>query len=313
MILHRFNELVRLGVNPGAAMIDALPHKGEKKSSTTATNTPHQQEQFDRLLGGAGNWLDQGGLDKSYGGSSDFDPVADLNAAQQQGLAGTQQTASALNSLYGGQGMQTLGSYLGPYDPNATGLNQALDSVNRRMDFNFETQVNPQIRQGAQGAGQYGSSRHGIAEGLARSELSQQKMDAGGALAFQDQQAHNQGRLSVLGNLGGIASGLNAGNELQFGAGQVQQGQDQSEIEGQLAKWAYENNASLNDLMAYQQLISGNMGGTETSKSKESGGGGSPLGALGTLGGAAVGAYFGGPAGAKLGASVGGAAGGALS
>lgn len=330
MILSRFNELLRLGVNPGAAVVDSLPHKGGSKTSTTnstttenstQTTTPYQQQQFDQLLGGAGRWLEGGGLDKNYGGSAGFDPVANMTQEQLNALSGQTNLSSQLNQLLGGQGTSALSSYLQPYDPNATGLNAALDSVNRRLDQNFETQVNPQIRQGAQGAGQYGSSRHGIAEGLARSELSQQKIDAGSQLAFQDQQSYNQNRLNVLGNLGGIASGLNAGNTLGYEAGAIQQGQDQAEIAGQLEKWAYENNVPLNDLLAYQSLISGSMGGTvnssgvstTNSKTKESGGGSSPWGALGTLGGAALGGLFGGPAGAQFGAQLGGSAGAALS
>lgn len=287
---------------------------GGGKQTSTQTEIPYQQGQYKNLLNNADSWLSQGGFDKSYGGSADFDPMADFTQGQQQGLAGSQATGSALAKLYGGAGQSSLADYLGPYDPNKTGLTSALGAVNNQLDFNYGTQIAPQVRQGATDAGQYGSTRHGIAEGLALSQLSQQKMNAGNQLAMQDQQAYNQNRLTTLGNLSTITKGLNSGSGLQYDAGSLQQQQDQNEINASLQKWAYENNASLNDLLAYQQLISGNYGGTTTGVSKGGGGGGGgALGAIGTIGGAVVGGMFGGPAGAAAGASVGGAAGNALS
>ena len=64
----------------------------------------------------------------------------------------------------------------------------------------------------------------------------------------------------MLGNLSSITKGLNSGAGLQYDAGTLEQQQQQNEINGQLQKWMYENNASLNDLLAYKQLISGDMG-----------------------------------------------------
>ena len=285
---------------------------GGGKTSQTTVETPYQQGQYKNLLNQSDAWLNSGGFDDNYGGSAGFDPTANFTQGQTAGLAGSQQTGQALSQLYGGAGQSSLSDYLGAYDPNKTGLTQALSSVNNQMNFDYNTQVAPQVRQGAQGAGQYGSSRHGIAEGLALSQLSQQKLNAGNQLALQDQQQYNQNRLSALGNLSTITKGLNSANGLQFDAGQLQQQQDQNEINGQLQQWAYENNASLNDLLAYQQLISGDYGGTTSSVGKSPKSGGGALGAIGTIGGAVVGSFFG-PAGTAAGASAGGAIGNSLS
>lgn len=279
---------------------------GKQKSSTssTQTSTPWQQEQFGNLLGGADAWMQGGGFDKEYLGGQDS--VADLTDAQKAGLGGQIGAGQELSTLFSGAGMSSLGDYLGTYDPNKTGLNAAIDAANSRSNFNFETQVNPNIRQGATGAGQYGSSRHGIAEGLARGQLAQSQQDTASQMAYQDQQAFNTNRLNALGNLGTIAQGLNSGNRLQYDAGQLQQTQDQNEIQGLLQKWTYENNVSLDDLKAYQSLIQGNMGGTVTGQSNttSSGGGGSPWGALGSIGGAALGSMLG-PMGTALGGQLG--------
>ena len=286
---------------------------GGGKQTSTQTSTPYQQTQYKNLLTGADQWLQQGGFDKQYGGVEGFDPTANFTAGQQAGLAGSQQTGQQVSQLYGTAGLSSLADYLGPYDPNKTGLTGAINASNNALDFNYGTQVAPQVRQGATDTGQYGSTRHGIAEGLALSQLSQQKMNAANTLAYQDQQAYNQNRLGVLGNLSTITKGLNSGYGLQYDAGSLQQQQDQNEINGQLQRWAYENNASLNDLLAYQQLISGDYGGTTSSVTKGGKSGGGALATIGTIGGAVVGGFFGGPAGAAAGASVGGAAGNALS
>ena len=314
MNFQRFNQLLRMGVNPMEAdKASSLYKGGSGKTSSTQTETPYQQGQYNTLLGGADKWLQGGGFDKNYGGSAGFDSVADLNAGQQAGLAGSQATGQALSQLYGGAGQSSIADYLGDYDPNKTGLTSALGAVNQQLDFNYGTQVAPQVRQGAVDTGQYGSTRHGIAEGLALGQLSQQKLNAGNQLAMQDQQQYNQNRLSALGNLSTITKGLNSGSGLQYDAGSLQQQQDQNEINGRLQEWAYNNNADLNDLLAYQQLVSGNYGGTTTGTSKGAKGGSSALGTIGTIGGAVVGGFFGGPAGAAAGASVGGAAGNSLS
>lgn len=317
MNFQRFNQLLRMGVNPQAADEASALWKGsdKQKSSSTNTSTPYQQEDYDTLLQKSNDWLNGGGFDKNYGGSANFDSTADLTTGQQAGLAGSQATGQATQGLYDQQGLSSLGNYFGTYDPSKTGLNAAINASNNAMDWNYNTTVAGNIRQGATDAGQFGSTRHGVAEGIAQSQLSQQKQNAASTMAFQDQQAFNQNQLGVLNNLSSITKGLNSGNGLQYDAGTLQQGQDQNEINGQLQQWAYQNNVSLNDLLAYKSLISGDMGGVTTSKSESTGGGGGggALGAIATVGGAVVGGMYGGPAGAAAGASVGGAVGNGLS
>lgn len=290
---------------------------GSKQSTTTKgtqTSTPYQQDAYGNLLQGADSWMNSGGYDKTY--AQGHDTVADLTEAQKLGLAGSQQTAGELSKLYSTSGQSALSDYLGPYDPTKTGLTGAIDAMNNQSNFNFETQINPQIRQGAQGAGQYGSSRHGIAEGLARSQLSQQQLNASQTMAFQDQQNFNQNRTNMLNNLGNITKGLNSASGLMYDSGQLEQQQEQNEIAGLLEKWSYENGIALKDLQAYQSLIQGDMGGTVTSNSqtnaKSDGGGSSPWGTIGMIGGAMLGSMAG-PGGTMAGAQLGSMAGSSLS
>lgn len=284
---------------------------GDKPQKTESTSTPYQQDQYNNLLGKSDSWLAGGGYDKNFGGSAGYDNVANMTQGQQDAIKGMGQQSSNLQDMYNTQGNSSLSDYLGAYDPNKTGLNSAINAANTQMDWNYNTSVAPQIRQGAVQTGQYGSSRNGVAEGIAQSQLSQQKLNNASTLAYQDQQAYNTNRLNVLNNLGNITSGLNSGYNAQFNAGGLQQKQDQAEIDGDLQKWMYENNVSANDLMAYKQMIGGDMGGASYSKGAAPKGQ-SALGTIGTVAGGVVGGIYGGPMGAAAGASAGGAVGNSI-
>jgi hypothetical protein len=279
--------------------------KGGSKSTSTSTSTPAQTAQNKTLLAGADKWLGTG-FDKNYGGSENFDSAANLTQSQQAGITGMQNTGSTLSDIYNGLGVSSVADYLGPYDPNKTGLTSALQAANEQSQFDFETGQMGNIRQGATEAGQFGSSRAGIAEGLARGRLAQGQAATAANMAYQDQQAYNTNRLNTLNNLTGITKGLSSGSGLQYDAGALDQQQQQKEIQSQLEQWGYENNVNLNDLLAYKQLISGDMGGTNTTTQK-GGGGGSGLGsALGSVGGFALGNMIAPGVGGMVGAQAGG-------
>lgn len=58
------------------------------------------------------------------------------------------------------------------FDPfNNPGLNQMATDYRDQMNQQYERFTNPAVQSAAQAAGQMGSSRHGVAEGLARSDL----------------------------------------------------------------------------------------------------------------------------------------------
>lgn len=292
----RFQQGLRLGMSPQVA--DSMRYvygggSGEQETTSEQNQTPYQQGQFDTLLEGANKWLSTGGFNRNYGGAAGYDSVANQNANQTGANAGTVQTGQGLQGILNTQGQSSLQDYLGAYDPNKTGLTGAIDASNNALDWNYSTQVAPQVRQGATDAGQFGSTRHGVAEGIAQAQLGQQKTNAASTMAFQDQQQYNQNRLGALNNMTNITNGLNAGNSLQGSVGDKEQQQAQNEINGQLEAWAYQNNVSLNDLQAYKSLISGNMGGSSKASTSSTNSGGGGAGMLANIGGSALGSYLG--------------------
>lgn len=288
MNLSRFLEAVRGGATLDAAFDAQNYWKGGGKQTSVTVSTPYQKKNYDTLLGEADAWLKGGGFDKTYAGG--MDTVAGLTDAQQAGIEGMTGTGASLADIYNGLGSDSVSDYLGSYDPSKTGLNEAMATAAEQAQFDFETGQMGNIRQGATDAGQYGSSRAGIAEGLARGRLAQGIASNNAQMAYQDQQMFNQNRLAALNNLSAITKGLASGSGLQYDAGALAQQQEQKEIQGALDKWAYENNIDANTLMAYKEMISGDMGGTSVSTSKGGGGGGSGIGsALGAVGGFALG------------------------
>jgi hypothetical protein len=286
---------------------------GSKKStsrSSSTTNEVHKQNaQYNTLLKGADSWLSQGGFDDQYMGGAD--PIADMNATQTGALDASISGGQRLQDLYNTQGFASLQDSLGQYDPSKTGLAEALRAANEQSQFDFETGQMGNIRQGAQESGQGGSTRAGIAEGIARARLAQGINASNTAAYVGDAQAWNAQRQNTLNNLGAIGQGLNQGNQQQMNAGNIMQGQSQQEIEGQKAAWDYANNQAMNGILAYKQAISGDMGGTTTQKSKttQSGGGGGLGAAIGAIGGAYLGSMAGDP---MMGASIGSKVGGSL-
>lgn len=103
--------------------------------------------------------------------------VAGFTPNQQQswqtGLAGAQQGVGAANQALG-LANQYGGNFQG-YLGSAGGINpmtgQLIQQGNQLLGRNYAQSVLPTIRAGAQGAGQFGSTRHGIAEGIGRQGL----------------------------------------------------------------------------------------------------------------------------------------------
>lgn len=312
MSIYRMMEMQRLGLSPEYAVYNKGGGGGSKSTSTT-TSKPYQQAQYGRLLGEATNWLNQGGFDQYYGGSADFNPNASMNQTQQAGIEGLTSGGQNIQGLLDTQGYQSLNRVLGQYDPEASGLNAAISAANRTLQRDFNQTVLPQIGNAAVDAGQVGSTRQGVAQGIAAQGLADAMTSNAQGLAFQDYQNFTNNQLNALGNLSAISKGLLSGSAAQYDAGTLQQQQQQQQINADLQKWAYENNVDLNTLLAYKELISGNMGGKNVTTTETSGGGGSGLGAaIGSLGGAAVGGMYGGAGGAGVGSGVGGQIGGLL-
>ncbi len=208
-------------------------------------------------------------------------------------------------------------------------IQQQADAIQAASNQNLGQNVMPGIRSGALGAGQYGSSRQGIAEGVAAGNAQTGVAGAQAQLygnayaqdqnnALQQQSINNQYSLGM-GNLG--LGFFNAGNNYNLGMGQLgnqataqnqnfytqQRGQDLQQVmagaslygqgitgqagvgQGQYQTGQTAYQAPLTQLQQYSNLLSPYTGLGSSSQISTSGGGG----LNGAIGGALAGAQIG--------------------
>lgn len=189
-------------------------------------------------------------------------------------------------------------------------LAKAASAAARPIGQNLAEYILPNIRGGAMASGMYGSSRQGIAEGLAAGRASQ---EIGDLTSRMYSEAYDSGLRSAttaqalapqIMSMGTVpANALSA-------VGQQQRTFEQALIDEQIQRFMYGQNLPWQQLSQYQNLIQGNYGGVAQNQVK----GGSVNPVMGALGGAAMGAgtgaMVGGPIGLPIGAILGALAGG---
>jgi hypothetical protein len=216
--------------------------KQSSSSSSTAGGTALEQTQSPYLQN---LWTSGQGL-------------ANQGAGQDMGMAGYNQGMDYLNqgmAGLGGQNMQGAFSTLGRLQN--PGMDPMMDVYARQLGQNFNEQIMPGLRGDAMAAGGLGSSRAGIAQGLAGARMGQQMQDFGAQLYGQNQDRALQAANAMGGLQGSISGMYGQGGQLaqqlgQFGMGVPWYAQNQ--MAGLLG----------NPLMQ-------NLGSTSTSSSKGSG------------------------------------------
>ena len=210
---------------------------------------------------------------------------------------GMQQTA---NSTMDANRLMTSGDLL--YANSNPYLQQNISDANSLIARDFNEQIMPQLRGGAQSAGQYDSSKYGVAMGQAAGR-------AADAMARNTNQmynnAYNTGLNAMATGVGQSPTALKAGMspyQLMQDIGGVQQQQSQLGINDAVNAYNFNQQAPWDNLGNYANILSGNYmgsGGTSTVPVT----GSNPL--MGALGGAATGYSFGGPVGAVGGGVIG--------
>ncbi len=190
-------------------------------STSTSTQNPFQSGQFGNLLDQADQWLNSGGFSNNpnYTGEA---------SAAVGGMMGS------LANIISGQ-------------PDRNALNQAKAANAQAAQRQFDQNIVPSLQQNMQQAGQAGSSRSGIASGLAASNMAAQVGEKNAAMEQQFQQNQLNRQLDATKALG---QGMDLYSKLQSLS-------DKTSDAGRM----------LQNLKVYQDLISGNMGGSSTTTS----------------------------------------------
>lgn len=257
-------------------------------AQTVKTEPPAFQLPFlQQLLSGAG---------QAFGGGQ-LGQVAGFDPAQIAGQQGLMNFAGGRGGEFATGVMDAFTNFLanaGNVEANPA-LQGFLEAAIRPVERQLTEGLLPAIRGGAQGAGQVGSSRQGIAEGLAIGRGQETTGDITSRIinqAFQTGQESLARGFALAPTVFGLGT---APANIMEAVGGVRQLQAQRELD-----------QPFNALQQFQQLIGGQFGGTTTQPGPESNK------ALSALGGAAAGASIGakvgaggGPIGAGWGAAIG--------
>lgn len=216
-----------------------------------------------------------------------------IDAGQQAalGAAGYQdQLAAQGRSLFG-----ELGQFGSQQDPI---LQRRLEQIANMGTRNLQENILPGIRTGSVQAGQAGSSRQGIAEGIAARGASEAVTNAQTDLLGQAQAQRLQALQAAQGYLPSLQQAQAAGAQT---IGAV--GAQQRDIENQVRQSQLQRQqAELQRLAGLNNITQQNIAPFITTTSSTDSGGSQ----LGSLAGAAGGFLLGGPAGAGIGAQLGG-------
>ncbi|MCG7904418.1 MAG: hypothetical protein JAY60_18575 [Candidatus Thiodiazotropha weberae] len=210
--------------------------------------------------------------------------------------------------------------------------NRAAEAMTNQMTRAVDAQVGSNDQTAAM-MGQSGSSRHGVAEGILRSNANSQLQDAmstmylGAHEGAQDRAAQGVDQAVDLYSQGALADStrMNTASGLygqipQFGesqlgfgrvpleAGDFYRSEQENQIQDSINRYNYETQQPWNNLSRYAQLIWGAPGGQNTETTTT--GGTSAIGSMagGAMAGAQAGAAMGsggGPYGALIGAALG--------
>lgn len=163
-----------------------------------------------------------------------------------------------LGTDYSGEMQDILGASQNTYmemmnsTVDQTAVNNAMNAAAQSATTNFQRNVLPSIQQTSNQAGAGAGSRSAIAEGLAMGDLNSQIAQTNAQLAYEAEQNNIQRQMMGAQGMGNLVSQYQNLSDYQAGRA----------------------NSYMQSLIAYQDLISGNYGGTETSTSSGSASGG---------------------------------------
>jgi hypothetical protein len=179
-----------------------------------------------------------------------------------------------------------------------------LERNRRAVTDNLMQTALPGIRDSAERSGNFGSSRQGIAEGLAIGKSNQALADANATTLNNAYNTNVESQLKALGLLPQTTNNVTTGAQTTSAVGDVRQALDQARLSEQVGNFNYDQLAPFLQSKEIMSLLTGLPGGTTTTTA--TGPAKNPI--TGALGGAATGASLGsflGPIGSAGGAGLG--------
>lgn len=233
---------------------------GDVTQQTTHQLTPEQQSLLGIAMPNLQQFAAQGPKIPGQSYIAGFDPLQTQGQNQVLGATGTQ--SDVVGSAARGNQFLTSGDVLNA--SSNPGLASYMDAATQPIYQNLTRSVLPNVRSEAQNAGQFGSSRQGIAEGLAGAGAAQA---AGATTANIANSGYNSGLSAMTQGLGmapGIAGAQAIPGLTTSGVGDVRQGLNQAQLGEQAQRWNYQNLFPLLIGQQYAGIAAGLPGGSTT-------------------------------------------------
>jgi hypothetical protein len=268
---------------------------------TTQVLSPEQRQLMDLAMPGVTQYA--ANVPQRYQGST----VAGFDPSQTAGQEGALQSAGTQTQL----ARTGAGTTAGWLDPNALditknpGLQGNIEAATRPITQALTEQALPAIRDSAEKTGNFGSSRQGIAEGIASGRASQAIGDATSGIVSKAYDTNVDAQLKALGLLPSTIGTQVSGDLTTSNVGDVRQALTQAQLGEQVGNFNYDELAPFLQSKDIMSLLTGLPGGSTVSTSS----GPQKNQLTGALGGAASGAALGsmfGPVGMAGGAAIGG-------
>jgi hypothetical protein len=268
--------------------------------TTTQVLSPEQQQLMGLAMPGVTKFA--ASVPQRYQGSTiaGFDPS---QIAGQEGALGSAGVQTGLAR----SGAGTSDYWMSPDALDITknpGLAGNIEAATRPIEQQLTESTLPAIRDSAEKSGNFGSSRQGIAEGLASGRASQAIGDATSGIVSKAYDTNVNAQLKALGLLPSTVGTQTTGDLTTSNVGDVRQGMSQALLGQDVSNFNYDQLAPYLQSKDIMSLLTGLPGGTTQTTS--SGPQKNPL--TSALGGAAAGASLGsmfGPVGTAGGAGLG--------
>jgi len=277
---------------------------GDKEPQTQTTTyqlSPEQRELMNLAMPNIRDFAAK--TPQRYQGST----VAGFDPSQVAGQEGALQSAGVQTNLArSGAGTSDYWMNPGVLDVGNDPLVQRnIEAAQRPVWQSLMETALPTIRGGADATGNFGSSRQGIAEGLATGRAAQGAFDSAGNILTKAYDTNVTAQLKALGLLPQTTGIQTAGDITTSNVGDVRQGMTQAKLNEDVSNFNYDQLAPYLQSKDIMSLMAGLPGGsTQTTASQPSK---NPL--TSALGGAAAGASLGSMfpgVGTAVGAGVGG-------
>ena len=256
------------------------------QTQTTSTQlSPEQRQLMQLAMPGVTQFA--ASTPQRYGGTtiSGFDP------SQVAGQTGALDTAGGQRTL-GQAGANTTASWLSPNAldvQNNPALQGQIGAATRPITESLMNVALPGIRDSAERTGNFGSSRQGIAEGLAVGQAASAVGDATSNIVNNQYNTNVATQLKALGLLPQTTANMLAGDQTTSAVGDVRQALSQAQLGEQVGNFNYDQMAPFLQSKEIMSLLTGLPGGSTTSTASTPQR--NPV--TGALGGAASGAALG--------------------